>query len=65
MRRRAEEAGAEQRLPLRTVGGSDRRATIGSVHNDTSALHASLHGAVRGDPPEGETAHETEATVAC
>ena len=39
MRRRAEEAGAEQRLPLRTVGGSDRRATIGSVHNDTSALH--------------------------
>ena len=38
-----------------TVGGSDRRAMTGSAHNDTSALHASLHGAVRREPPEGES----------
>lgn len=37
------------------VGGSDRMAKKGSAHNDTSALHASLHGAATRDPRGGET----------
>ena len=40
---------------FQTVGGSDRRAMTGSAHNDTSALHASLHGAATRDPRGGET----------
>ena len=40
---------------FRTVGGSGRRAMTGSAHNDTSALHASLHGAATRDPRGGET----------
>ena len=57
MRRRAE--GAKRPCScgvvlLRTVGGSNRRAMTGSVHNDTSVLHASLHGAASRDPRGGE-----------
>lgn len=57
MRGQAEEAkrsGSRRPVLFRTVGGSGRRAMTGSAHNDTSALHASLHGVASRDPRGGE-----------